>query len=506
MSSVAVRPPDHVFYFAARDSFNFGVTEHFGLIETCADTQCKLQYKTPPSTTMTTSTTTSAITTIATTSTFTTSATTSTVMTTAAASSSHRITVKASAAGTVRTMGSTTPAALLTTITASTSTSTSTRTTTSTTPVVFDCTSGLLGAWSAQKKGWCCHHSGTGCSTIAVEAAAKGAEAVTVQEVGAASPLASLPLDCALSYELRETAWSKEKKAWCCKEVDKHGGIGCSLAAATAAPVVELPFDCDVGYIDWRTRWSQEKRDWCCENGGNGCAEVATSTQTTTLMFDCVAGASEWELGWSEQKKTWCCEHRGVGCEAHPQLYHCDVGASHWSREWSTGKKAWCCLKRGIGCVTKTPSSATAPASSPVVYSCAVGCSNWQSGWSSEKKSWCCGHEGTRSCPSLAAHCSEEQGPEVHDCQRAWVAQEWDAKVWCCAHRGLNCALLVNGDQKFDAKVPLRGALMRGGGGLTTLAVLGAGLCSAVSVLRCRRQAANRMMQYAQVDLLAAVE
>lgn len=34
--------PDHVFYFTARDSYNFGVVEHFGLVDTCLDSECKI--------------------------------------------------------------------------------------------------------------------------------------------------------------------------------------------------------------------------------------------------------------------------------------------------------------------------------------------------------------------------------------------------------------------------------------------------------------------------------
>eukprot|EP00443_Scrippsiella_acuminata_P102439 CAMPEP_0115638004 /NCGR_PEP_ID=MMETSP0272-20121206/34498_1 /TAXON_ID=71861 /ORGANISM="Scrippsiella trochoidea, Strain CCMP3099" /LENGTH=495 /DNA_ID=CAMNT_0003075101 /DNA_START=63 /DNA_END=1548 /DNA_ORIENTATION=- len=38
-----VRGPDHVFYFTMRDSVNFGMEEHFGLIGQCGETKCKLQ-------------------------------------------------------------------------------------------------------------------------------------------------------------------------------------------------------------------------------------------------------------------------------------------------------------------------------------------------------------------------------------------------------------------------------------------------------------------------------
>eukprot|EP00928_Gymnodinium_smaydae_P017741 TRINITY_DN16786_c0_g1_i1.p1 TRINITY_DN16786_c0_g1~~TRINITY_DN16786_c0_g1_i1.p1 ORF type:complete len:416 (-),score=57.35 TRINITY_DN16786_c0_g1_i1:129-1376(-) len=36
--------PEHVFYFSVRDSHNFGMKEHFGLIGKCKEAQCKLNY------------------------------------------------------------------------------------------------------------------------------------------------------------------------------------------------------------------------------------------------------------------------------------------------------------------------------------------------------------------------------------------------------------------------------------------------------------------------------
>jgi len=43
LSMGKVRPPDHVFYFTARDSVNFEQAEHFGLITHCGTDRCKLQ-------------------------------------------------------------------------------------------------------------------------------------------------------------------------------------------------------------------------------------------------------------------------------------------------------------------------------------------------------------------------------------------------------------------------------------------------------------------------------
>jgi len=41
-----LEPPEHVFYFTIRDSAVFGVPEHFGLVQTCGDVDCKLTAKT----------------------------------------------------------------------------------------------------------------------------------------------------------------------------------------------------------------------------------------------------------------------------------------------------------------------------------------------------------------------------------------------------------------------------------------------------------------------------
>jgi len=43
MSSGSYDAPDHAFYFSARDSLNYGIGEHFGMISTCMDSRCKLR-------------------------------------------------------------------------------------------------------------------------------------------------------------------------------------------------------------------------------------------------------------------------------------------------------------------------------------------------------------------------------------------------------------------------------------------------------------------------------
>lgn len=55
-------------------------------------------------------------------------------------------------------------------------------------------------------------------------------------------------------------AWSKAKRAWCCRHEDK----GC-------LPVNEQPFDCQDGYEDWEEAWRVEKQEWCCMEEGRGC-------------------------------------------------------------------------------------------------------------------------------------------------------------------------------------------------------------------------------------------
>eukprot|EP00933_Yihiella_yeosuensis_P020140 TRINITY_DN16226_c0_g1_i1.p1 TRINITY_DN16226_c0_g1~~TRINITY_DN16226_c0_g1_i1.p1 ORF type:complete len:918 (+),score=126.64 TRINITY_DN16226_c0_g1_i1:81-2756(+) len=60
-------PPDQVFYFTVRNALNFGYSEHFGLVDQCFMSQCKIHsagYQPPTTTLTTTSTTTTTMTTV----------------------------------------------------------------------------------------------------------------------------------------------------------------------------------------------------------------------------------------------------------------------------------------------------------------------------------------------------------------------------------------------------------------------------------------------------------
>merc|ERR1712003_533211 len=61
-------------------------------------------------------------------------------------------------------------------------------------------------------------------------------------------------------------------------------------------------FECEAGQARWRTAWSVEKKAWCCEHAGEGCE------------YDCHAGYDVWEKGWSTDKKAWCCMAESRGC------------------------------------------------------------------------------------------------------------------------------------------------------------------------------------------------
>jgi hypothetical protein len=43
LNVTGTRGPDHIFYFTMRDSVNFGMEEHFGLVSRCGEKKCKMQ-------------------------------------------------------------------------------------------------------------------------------------------------------------------------------------------------------------------------------------------------------------------------------------------------------------------------------------------------------------------------------------------------------------------------------------------------------------------------------
>lgn len=94
-------------------------------------------------------------------------------------------------------------------------------------------------------------------------------------------------------------------------------------------------FDCDHKWLIWKTAWSSEKKMWCCANYNRGCVR--------RKRFDCMAGLSTWREGWSAAKMEWCWEneHRGG-----PPTYECS-GPRY---DWSKAQGNWCCAVEGIGC------------------------------------------------------------------------------------------------------------------------------------------------------------
>lgn len=290
--------PDHAFYFTARDSVNFGVGEHFGLIATCSDVRCKLHSKDygtlalPAAKGMLASSVTSAQSVIS---------TTLLPYDCATSSSDWNFWSPGKKAWCCIHDGLNCPMPTSTTMVLPALEPTSTK--------FYDCNSiSLVDNWNEEQQAWCCKYQGRGCELSATQLPTTSTKTYNCHDV------LTLPL------------WGTKQKNWCCN----NKGIGCSVMTTS------FPYDCTFGYSNWRTAWSVMKKAWCCPHDGHGCkttslplsrtssirdctAHGCELTATTTMAmssrpFDCRKGYSTWEKGWSDRKKAWCCRHRRLGC------------------------------------------------------------------------------------------------------------------------------------------------------------------------------------------------
>jgi len=141
--------------------------------------------------------------------------------------------------------------------------------------------------------------------------------------------------------------------------------IGTASTAPMAASTSEASsqaYDCEAGIPGADSAWSPEKRRWCCQHVNISCsvpfglfmtsAAPGTVVTTTTTPFDCQAGRQNWEMGWSRRKKSWCCQHQGLGCPAGnaSAFYDCWDGLPTPDSGWSPEKRDWCCQNQGVAC------------------------------------------------------------------------------------------------------------------------------------------------------------
>jgi hypothetical protein len=117
------------------------------------------------------------------------------------------------------------------------------------------------------------------------------------------------------------------------------------------------PFDCVAGFFDWKTAWSNEKKAWCCKHKRRGCDGI----------FDCKAGKANWKLGWSARKKQWCCEKVKFGCvEGRPQPTPTPPESVPSSSETLFRSNGYT-FRNGRFVKEAPPSAADAPASHPLL-------------------------------------------------------------------------------------------------------------------------------------------
>mmetsp|Transcript_91150 Transcript_91150/g.276776 ORF Transcript_91150/g.276776 Transcript_91150/m.276776 type:complete len:321 (+) Transcript_91150:67-1029(+) len=261
--------------------------------------------------------------------------------------------------------------------------------------VPFDC--GDSGAWSLQKKDWCCQNRRLGCPKKGAPAAPAGGDA--------------LPFDCGLGLSSWWLSWSPKKKDWCCK----HRQLGCpttqappGFAGPTTAPAL---YDCGTDLGSWQTSWVDAKKAWCCKshqldcsqlpadgapsaNCGAGCPTMpaaSTTSTTSTTLTTATTSTTTTTTGTPTTTSTSTTISTASPTTTTTPLYNCrtDYSQVFLKISWSSDKRRWCCEHAGRGCTT-TPT--------PEPYDCMEGFFGWKKGWAEDKKKWCCEHKD-RGCP-----------------------------------------------------------------------------------------------------------
>jgi hypothetical protein len=169
-------------------------------------------------------------------------------------------------------------------------------------------------------------------------------------------------------FSRSSTAWTNEKKAWCCKE--KGLGCGAPLRPSTCTKwfdgcnVCGVMNGMEVGGV---------------ANGLRVCTEKSCPTlaEPECLEYDCLSREA-----WTNEKKAWCCKEKGLGCRAPLRPSACTkwfdgcnecgvVNGMEFCTEkdclmlaepecleyncltreaWPSVKKEWCCKEKGLGC------------------------------------------------------------------------------------------------------------------------------------------------------------
>ena len=265
--------------------------------------------------------------------------------------------------------------------------------------------------------------------------------------------------DCNAALNNFFGAWSPEKKHWCCTKQGK-GCEGSRPPAVDAGPgmvwkrtqvnghwtwvavAVGRHYDCYAGYSNWYFGWSVSKKGWCCDHENRGCP----GTWHGSYIYDCSAGFSNWLQGWSASKKDWCCRKAHKGCVK----YHCTGNADLWAYE----KRKWCCghFRKGCAYTTLSPLKCDTPCELHGETETCLNRMKWNAEHILAGRSNRCALAYSKvqvEC-DVCRSCSFQAACEVHsvgtlpfDCNaalknffRAWSPVK---KHWCCTKQGKGC-------------------------------------------------------------------
>ncbi|OLP78994.1 hypothetical protein AK812_SmicGene40762, partial [Symbiodinium microadriaticum] len=194
---------------------------------------------------------------------------------------------------------------------------------------IYDCDAGFsnwMQGWSDSKKDWCCSHEQKGCVKYHC----------TGDDVPWALERETDTCKNRIHWTRDHVFGDKENKcSLAYSKVQVECEAGCEVHIGSGS----LPFDCNAAInnffrVAWPvlTAWSPEKKHWCCTKQGKGCEghHPPSVDAGYGMVWKHVQVNGYW---------TWMAVH-GHG-QSHASLpYDCNAGRANWHTGWSGGKKA----------------------------------------------------------------------------------------------------------------------------------------------------------------------
>lgn len=362
-------------------------------------------------------------------------------------------------------------------------------------PSGYDCEAEIQdwrSVWPAQKRQWCCEHSGLGCelrhgvdekrpstprpisdrAQLASKQLDKEPQTSYDCDQGSSKNLKSLDGQFCVSFDFVTSGVhmircnGQPTQQWHYQEGALKSEYNYKCLTRDSAQATLKLEECSGSDPQ---RWKLEQNHiadftvtHCLsqESGAQGRKADVATVRVERCSGNAVNQRWSWTSGESPQQRTWCCEQRGIGCHERatatnrPQV---DTSPSTTRPAQITPTNLADLVGLGgdpthhssgtalLGRSQSDDSQGIASASTKALYDCSVEIDGDDEKWNAAKRLWCClkVDAGRIGCPSLPT--TTIASPSEYDCISGFSAWQlsWsrERKVWCCIHHDRGCDL-----------------------------------------------------------------